>query len=83
MKLIVNTKTKQQEKIVKNFLADLDIEFMMLEEEAAVYKTASPKQLTKKEKRILDNLSQSIDFIDKHKKDKVKAKPLNELLNEL
>ena len=83
MKMIVNTKTKQQEKRVKNFLADFDIEFMMVEEEEAIYKTALPKPLTKKEKQILDNLSQSVDFINKQKKGKVKAKPLNQLLNEL
>ena len=83
MKLIVNTKSKEQEKTVKNFLAGLDIEFITVEEEGAVYKTASPKQFTKKEKQILDNLSQSVDFINKHSKGKVKAKPLNKFLNEL
>ena len=83
MKMIVNIKTKQQEKRVKNFLADFEIEFMMFEEEEAIYKTALPKPLTKKEKQILDNLSQSVDFINQQKKGKVKAKPLNQLLNEL
>jgi hypothetical protein len=83
MKMIVNTKTKKQEKEVKNFLGNLDIEFTMVEEEAAVYKTVPQKHLTKKEKQILENLSQSVDFVNKHKKGKVKAKPLNRLLNEL
>ena len=83
MKMIVNTKTKDQEKTVKNFLADLDIEFMMLEEDAAVYKISPTKQLSKKEKQILENLSKSVDFVNKHRKGKVKAKPFNQFLNEL
>jgi hypothetical protein len=83
MKMIVNTKTKKQEKAIKTFLEDLDIEFSMVEEEAAVYKTAPNKQLTKKERQILENLSQSVDFVNKHRKGKVKAKPLNQFLNEL
>jgi hypothetical protein len=83
MKMIVNTKSKKQEKAILIFLKDLDIEFTMVEEEAAVYKTSPTKHLTKKEKQILENLSQSVDFVNKHKKGKVKAKPLNQFLNEL
>lgn len=83
MKMIVNTKTKKEEKAVKDFLDNHEIKFLMVEEEAAVYKTSSPKHLTKKEKQILDNLSQSVDFVNKHRERKVKAKPLNQLLNEL
>ena len=81
--MIVNTKSKKQEKVVKTFLEDLDIEFSMVEEETAVYKTSSTKQLTKKEKQILKNLSKSVDFVNKHRKGKVKAKPFNQFLNEL
>lgn len=83
MKMVVNTKSKKQEKAIKTFLEDLDIEFSMVEEEAAVYKTSSPKLLTKKEKQILENLSQSVDFVNKHRNGKAKAKPLNLFLNEL
>ena len=83
MKMIVNTKSKKQEKAVKTFLDDLDIKFSMVEEEAAVYKTTPTKQLNKKEKQILENLSKSVDFVNKHRKGKVKAKPLNQFLNEL
>ena len=81
--MIVNTKSKKQEKVIKTFLENLDIEFSMVEEEAAVYKISSSKQLTKKEKQILDNLSQSVEFVNKHRKGKAKAKPLNQFLNEL
>jgi uncharacterized protein YktB (UPF0637 family) len=83
MKMIVNTKSKKQEKVVKTFLDDLDIEFSIVEEEAAVYKTSPAKKLTKKEKQILENLSQSVDFVNKHRKGKVKAKSFNQFLNEL
>ena len=81
--MIVNTKTKKQEKAIKDFLDDHDIEFSMVEEEAAVYKTSSTKKLTKKEKQILDDLSQSVDFVNRQRKGKLKAKPLNQFLNEL
>jgi len=55
----------------------------MVEEEAAVYKTTPKKLLTKKEKQILDNLSQSIDFVKKYSKGKARGKSINKLLNEL
>lgn len=83
MKLIVNTKSKKQERVVKAFLHDLDIKFSIVEEEAAVYKTSPVKQLTKKEKEILGNLSKSVDFVNKHRNGKVKAKPFNQFLDEL
>jgi hypothetical protein len=83
MKMIVNTKSKKQEKVITTFLEDQDIEFTMVEEEAAVYKTTPTKQLSKKEKEILENLSKSVDFVNKHRKGKVKAKPFNQFLNEL
>ncbi len=81
--MIVNTKSKKQEKVITTFLEDQDIEFTMLEEEAAVYKKTPPKQLSKKEKEILENLSKSVEFVNKHRKGKVKAKPFNQFMNEL
>jgi hypothetical protein len=38
---------------------------------------------SKREKQILNNLSQSVNFVNKHRKGKVKAKTLSQLLNEL
>ena len=81
--MIVNTNSKKQEKVIKAFFEEQDIAFTMVEEDAAVYKTASTKQLSKKEKQILENLSKSVDFVNKHRKGKVKAKPFNQFLNEL
>ena len=40
-------------------------------------------KLTKKEKQILDNLSQSVDFVKKYSRGKPRAKSINQLLNEL
>ena len=55
----------------------------IVEEDAAIYKTSPKKKLTGKEKKILDNLSHSIDFVNKYSKGKTKVKSINELLNEL
>ncbi|HEX7902590.1 MAG TPA: hypothetical protein VF487_01845 [Chitinophagaceae bacterium] len=84
MAILVNIKTKKQEKAVKNFLNELDIEFQTLAgEDAAPYKTAPGKSLTPKEKKILSNLDQSVDFVNKYERGKTKAKSLKQLLNEL
>jgi hypothetical protein len=81
---IINLKTKKQEKVVKEFLNDLDIEFQTIaEEDAAPYKTMPKKPLTQKEKKILKGIDQSVDFVNKYKKGKTKAKSFNQLLNEL
>ena len=83
MKLVVNPKTKKQEKAVKEFLDNHDVEFTIVNEEQAIYKPAQKKQLTKKEKQVLDSLSQSVEFAKKYSKGKAKAKSINQLLNEL
>lgn len=38
---------------------------------------APKKQLTSKERKILSNLDQSVDFVNKYKKEKVKTKSIN------
>ena len=58
-------------------------ESSIVEEDAAVYKTSPKKKLTGKEKKILDNLSESVDFVNKYSKRKTKVKSINQLLNEL
>ncbi len=83
MKLIVNPKNKKQEKAVKDFLEGTAIDFTIAEEDAAEYKTTPKKTHSKKEKDILENLEQSVDFVNKYKKGKTKAKSLKQLLNEL
>ena len=83
MNLIVKTKTKQQKKAVKTFLDSMDIDFTKAEEDEAPYKTSVKKSLGKKEKKILNNLDKSVDFVNKYKKGKIKAKSINQLLDEL
>jgi arsenate reductase-like glutaredoxin family protein len=83
MKLIVKTISKKQEKAVKEFLDKNDVEFSVVNEDQVIYKTAPKKILSKKEKQVLDGLSQSVEFVKKYSKGKVKAKSINQLLNEL
>jgi NADPH:quinone reductase-like Zn-dependent oxidoreductase len=83
MKLIVTPKNKKQEKIVKNLLAEAAIDFTVVQEDATPYKIATKKTHSKKEKKILENLEQSVDFVNKYKKRKTKAKSIKQLLNEL
>lgn len=83
MKLIVNPKNKKQEKIAKDLLAGAAIDFTIVQEDAVPYKTSAKKQLSKKEKNILENLEQSVTFVNKYKKGNAKAKSLKQLLNEL
>lgn len=83
MKMIVKPKTKKQEKAVKEFLADLDIEFTIAAEDAATYKTNPTKKISQKEKKILANLDKSVDFVNNYKKGKTKTKSFNQLMNEL
>jgi hypothetical protein len=83
MALIINTKTKQQEKVVKAFLEKMDIHFTKAEEDEVPYRTNVKKPLGKKETKLLNNLDKSVDFVNKYKKGKVKAKSLNQLLDEL
>ncbi len=78
MTLTIIPKTKQQKKVVKAFLKSLSIGcYSEAEEDQALYKTTAKKTLTAKEKKILDNLEQSVDFVKKYKKGNTKAKSFN------
>jgi len=82
MKLIVKPKTKQQEKDIKTFLENHSIDYTKLEEDAAIYrtrKTTKEKQLTKKEKNILQNLDESVGFVNKYKRGRAKTNLVNEI----
>jgi hypothetical protein len=58
-------------------------ELLILEEDAAEYKTSPKKPLSKKEKEILENIDKSVDFVNNYKKGKTKTKSINQLLNGL
>ena len=83
MAFVIKTKNKQQEKAVKAFLDKNDIDYSKVEEHAVAYTTRTKKLHGKKEKAILKELEESIEFVNKHKKGKVKAKSLKQLLDEL
>jgi hypothetical protein len=69
MSLIIKPKTKKQEQAIKAILRNMDIDFVTVaKESAAEYKTSPKETLTKKEKKILDNLEQSVEFVNKFKK---------------
>ena len=82
MALVIKIKNKEQEKAVKAFLDENDIDYSKVEEHIAPYRTSTKKIYSKKEKSILKGLQESVDFVNKHKKGKVKAKSLKQLLDE-
>jgi inosine/xanthosine triphosphate pyrophosphatase family protein len=84
MAIIVNTRNKKKEKIIKDFLTDMDVEFQtIVEEEEVPHKINPKKSQSAKEKKILKDIDQSVDFVNKYTKGKIKAKSLNDLLNAL
>ncbi|MCW3116516.1 MAG: hypothetical protein JWM28_598 [Chitinophagaceae bacterium] len=86
MALLIKTKTKKEEKVVKDFLNTLDIDFQTyVAEDAVPYTTRSrfKKVLNSTEKQILDDLGQSVNFVNKYIKGKIKTKSFNQVLNEL
>lgn len=83
MALVIKIKSKAQEKVVKAFLDENNIDYSKVEEDAIAYRTRNKKPHTNKEKALLQNLKESVDFVNKYKKGKTKAKSLNQLLNEL
>ena len=83
MAFVIKTKNKQQEKAAKAFLDENDIDYSKVEEDAAAYTDRTKKPHGKKEKAILKHMEESVVFVNKHKKGKVKAKSLKQLLDEL
>jgi len=83
MAFVIKTKNKQQEKAVKAFLDENDIDYSKVEEDTVAYTNRTKKLHNKKEKVILKDLEKSVEFVNKHKKGKVKAKSLKQLLDEL
>ena len=73
MAIIVKTKTKKQEKIIKAFLESHDIDFIKVEEEKVPYETRRSKSSGKKE--ILDDIEKSVEFVNKYKKGKAQLIP--------
>lgn len=72
--LILKVKDKKKMPFLKQLLKHMD--FVEVVERPA-------KKLTAREKEILDDIEESVDFIKKYNKGEVKAKPFKQLLNEL
>ena len=72
--LILKVKDKKKMPFLKQLLKHMD--FVEVVEVPA-------KKLTAREKEILDDIEESVDFIKKYNKGEVKAKPFKQLLNEL
>ncbi|MBS1918735.1 MAG: hypothetical protein JST17_00615 [Bacteroidetes bacterium] len=79
MTLIV--KKNSWKNVVRAFPDRIDIDFSKVELDESPYLTRKTKSTGKKE--IPDNLQKSVDFVNKYKKGKAKAKPPKQLLNEL
>jgi len=85
MKLIVNPKTKKQEKEIKSFLEDHSIDYIKLEEETGVYQTrkiTKAKQPAKKEK-LISEIKEAVGEMKLIRSGKKKARSAEEFLNEL
>ncbi len=70
--LVLNIKNKSKIPFLREILKRL--EFVEIVE---------PKKLSVKEKKLLADLDESVDFVNKYKKGKGKARSFNQLLNEL
>lgn len=85
--IIIKTKNKKQEKIVKAFLESQDIDYSsVVKEDAAVYTTkkkAEPKKNSKAKERLITEIKEAVKQVNLIKQGKLKARPIQELLDEL
>lgn len=85
--IIVKTKNKKQEKVVKDFLESRDIDYSsVVQEDAAVYTTKKPakhKKNSKAKEKLIAEIKEAVRQINLIKQGKLKARPLQELLDEL
>ncbi len=72
--LILNIKNEKQLPFLRQLLKRL--EFVEVVEN-------NSENLTAKENRILTELDEAVDFVNKYRKGEVKAKSFNQLLNEI
>jgi hypothetical protein len=86
--IIIKIKNKKQEKVVKAFLENQDIDYSSIaEEDAAVYTTKKkekrPKKTSKAKERLIAEIKEAVKQINLIKEGKLKARPIQELLDEL
>lgn len=86
--IIIKTKNKKQEKVVKDFLESQDIGYSSIaEEDAAVYTTKKKKKASQKnskaKERLIAEIKEAVKQVNLIKQGKLKARPIQELLDEL
>ncbi len=85
--IIVKTKNKKQEKAVKAFLKSQDIDYSsVVPEEAAAYRTKKdtrPKKNSKAKEKLISEIKEAVRQVNLIKQGKLKARPVQELLDEL
>lgn len=72
--LILNIKKRSKVPFLKELLNEMSFVEVI---------DPSKQKITFKEKQLLTDIEESVGFINKYKKGKVKAKSINELLDEL
>ena len=85
--IIVKTKNKKQEKVVKDFLESRAIDYSsVVQEDAAAYTTKKPirhKKNSKAKEKLISEIKEAVRQINLIKQGKLKARPVQELLDEL
>jgi hypothetical protein len=85
--IIVKTKNKKQEKVVKDFLESRAIDYSsVVQEDAAVYTTKKivrRKKNSKAKEKLIAEIKEAVRQINLIKQGKLKARPVQELLDEL
>jgi len=70
--IIIKVKNKRKVAFVKELLSQIDFIEVLSEKPSAT-----------KKKQLLNDLKESVDFVNQYKKGKTKSKSLKQLLNEL
>jgi hypothetical protein len=85
--IIVKLKNKKQEKVVKDFLKNQDIDYSsVVQEDAVAYRTGKKiraKKNRKAKERLIAEIKEAVRQINLIKQGKLKARPVQELLDEL
>jgi hypothetical protein len=85
--LIVKTKNKKEEKVLKAILDSLEINYYSeLQEEEAVFKTRSQSKKGRKNKskeKLISEIKEAVKNMNLVTRGKLKARPAKELLDEL
>ncbi len=85
--IIIKTKNKKQEKALLAFLESQDIDYSsVVKEDAAVYTTkkkVAPKKNSKAKEKLIAEIKEAVKQVNLIKQGKLKARPIQELLDEL